>query len=80
MTNAAALEKTIKALPALSDEHAALIEQARSLARAIDAGAAEAPIHAEYRHALRNLLEAGRPEEADAFEKLLADLRGTPDA
>lgn len=75
--NAAALETMITALEGLTHEHQGIIEQARTLARAIDGvGGFEAKIHGEYRQVLNKLLEVGRKRDLDAFERVLRELRG----
>lgn len=73
--NGAALEKTIAALEGLSDSHAAVIEQARTLAREIDAGDQDAKKHGEYRQVIKILLEVGKKTEIGAFERLMREIK-----
>lgn len=78
--NQQALEKTITALEGLSDEHAALIEHARTLATEIDVGdESDAKTHSEYRQVLKMLLDVGKKKGIDNFERLLRELRGEED-
>lgn len=73
--NEDALEKTIVALEGLTDEHAALIEQARTLARTLDVGDADdSKLHGEYRQVLKMLMELGKKQEVDAFVEALKKL------
>lgn len=75
--NADALEKTIGALQGLTDEHAALVEHARTLADLLDLGGAlESKLHGEYRQVLARLELVGKKKDIDAFEQLLQKLRG----
>lgn len=75
-SNSAALERTIEALEGLSDQHDAVVEQARTLASEIDAGDNDSKLHGEYRQVLKLLLEAGKKKDVDAFERLLRELKG----
>ncbi len=81
-SNAAALEVALEALEGLTDEHVAIVEHARTLARLIDQYPTEVKLHGEYRQVTAKLLEVGKAKEVDAFEKLLKELRGetAPDA
>lgn len=73
--NVAALETALSALDGLNDEHAAIIEHARTLAREIDeAEIADMRVHSEYRQVLRTLLEVGKKQEVDVFERILEEL------
>ena len=74
--NLEALERTIEALEGLTDEHAALVEHARTLARAIDTGESDAKEHGEYRQVLKVLLEVGKKQELDAFAEILRLMKG----
>lgn len=77
--NIEALEKSIAALEGLTDEHAALVEQARTLALHLDCGAGvvdPSKLHGEYRQVLKMLFEAGKKRGLDDFAKLLQELRG----
>lgn len=76
-TNVRALNKTLRALT-LHDEHSAMVAHAKTLATLIDSYPYEAKLHSEYREALKRLLEAGSPEEADAFDALLDAINDTP--
>lgn len=75
-SNTAALERTIEALEGLTDEHEAVVEQARTLATQIDAGDSDSKLHGEYRQVLKILLEAGKKKDIDAFERLLREFKG----
>lgn len=76
-TNSRALTKTLRSLT-LGDEHAALIAQAKTLASLIDGFPYETKLHSEYRQVVENLLEAGKPGETDALDKLLAEINAMP--
>jgi hypothetical protein len=65
-SNAAGLERTIKALSAhLDEEDEALIALARGLAGAVDADPANAALWREYRAAVGALVEAGTDHDVD---------------
>jgi hypothetical protein len=77
-TNEDALERSIAALEGLTDAHAAIVEQARTLARSIDTGNenVDSKMHGEYRQVLKVLFEVGKKQGLDDFAKLLLELRG----
>jgi hypothetical protein len=74
--NRRALTKALKALTGLTDEHAALVEHAKQLANLVDEYPTEIKAHAEYRAALKTLVEIGKPKSADALSALLIEIRG----
>lgn len=74
--NVQALETTIDALQGLTEEHRAIVEQARTLARLMDYDSTDSKLHGEYRQTLKTLLEVGRKRDVDAFERVLRELKG----
>lgn len=84
-SNLRAVNRAIKAL-ALEDSHAALVELARSLARAVDAdpcgdckAAQDAALWREYRQAVMALAEAGDGGDDDRAAAFLVSI-STPRA
>lgn len=75
--NAKALTKALKALSGLTDEHAALVEHAKQLAKLVDDFPNAIDAHREYRTALHKLVEIGKPKSEDALQALLIEIRGS---
>jgi glutamine amidotransferase PdxT len=76
--NVEALEIAIAALDGLTNEHAAIVEHARTLARAIDGGeSVDVKLHGEYRQVCKVLIEVGKKRDLDEAAKILERLRGT---
>ena len=69
--NLTAANRTIRSL-ALDDEHAALVEFVRSLARALDESPGDANVAREYRQALKELALVGSGVDDGAAEFLVS--------
>ena len=74
--NQLALSSTLLALTGLDEQHTALVEHAKTLARLLDEYPTEVKLHSEYRQVMAALLLLGKPKEQDAIDALLAELRG----
>lgn len=82
MTNADATDRTIAALVAAGrlaeDEHAAIIQTARSLARAVDADLGNASLWREFQKATDVVMTTGADDgsQGDEVQLILATIRG----
>ena len=82
MTNAKATDRTIKTLldagRLAADEHAAIIQQAKSLAMAVDVDPGNAALWREFRQALDTLRQAGADDGSagDEIQLIISALRG----
>ena len=75
-SNAAGLERTIKALsPRLGEDDEALMALARGLAAAVDAAPDNAALWREYRAAVTTLTEAGAGDVDDETKDFLLTIR-----
>lgn len=82
MTNSTATDRTIQTLldagRLAADEHAAIIQQARSLAMAVDVDPGNAALWREFRQALDTLRQAGADDggAGDEIQLIISALRG----
>lgn len=82
MTNAKATDLTIQTLldagRLVADEHAAIIQQAKSLAMAVDVDPGNAALWREFRQALETLRQAGADDggSGDEIQLIISALRG----
>lgn len=75
-SNAAGLERTIKALPNLGPNDEALLALARGLANAVDQDPGNAALWREYRAAVGAVMEAGAADDVDdGHQSFLVQIR-----